>query len=59
MSRPQQAYDQVRDIARGKQEQLVGLYLDAQNKLIVRRTTSVGSLNTTRSPPREILNPAV
>ena len=59
VSRPQAAYEQVKDIARGKQEQLVGLYLDAQNKLIVRRTISLGSLNTTRSHPREILYPAV
>ncbi len=59
VSRPRQAYEQLRDIARGKQEQLVGLYLDAQNKLIARRTISIGSLNTTRSHPREILYPAV
>ena len=59
VSRPQAAYDHIRDLGRAKQEQLVGLYLDAQNKLIVRRTISVGSLNTTRSHPREILYPAV
>ena len=59
VSRPREAYERVRDITRGKQEQLVGLYLDAQNKLIVRRTISVGSLNTTRSHPREILYPAI
>ena len=59
VSRPQAAYERVKDIGRSKQEQLVGLYLDAQNKLIVRRTISVGSLNTTRSHPREILYPAV
>ena len=59
VSRPQAAYEQVRDIARGKQKQLVGLYLDTQNKLIVRRTISVGTLNTTQSHPREILYPAV
>jgi hypothetical protein len=58
VSRPQAAFEHVKDIARGKQEQLVGLYLDAQNKLIVRRTISMGSLNTTRSHPREILYPA-
>ena len=59
VSKPGEAYEQVKDIARDKQEQLVGLYLDAQNKLIVRRTISVGSLNTTRSHPREILYPAI
>jgi DNA repair protein RadC len=35
------------------------LYLDAQNGLIHRETISVGSLNTTRSHPREILYPAI
>jgi DNA repair protein RadC len=59
VSRPREAYRQVRDLARSRQEQLVGLYLDSQNKLIVRRTISVGSLNTTRTHPREILYPAV
>jgi DNA repair protein RadC len=56
---PRQAFRQVRALCRSRKEQLVGLYLDAQNGLIHRETISVGSLNTTRSHPREILYPAV
>jgi DNA repair protein RadC len=57
--RPREAYEQVRFLARAKKEQLVGLYLDAQNGLIHRETLSMGTLNTTRTHPREILFPAI
>lgn len=57
--RPRDVYREVRDLAALKKEHLVGLYLDAQNGLIHRETISVGSLNTTRSHPREILYPAI
>jgi DNA repair protein RadC len=56
---PRQAFRQVRRLARAKKEHLVGLYLDAQNGLIQRETISIGSLNTTRTHPREILFPAI
>ncbi len=56
---PTEAFRQVRRLARAKKEHLVGLYLDAQNGLLHRETISIGSLNTTRSHPREILYPAV
>ena len=56
---PREAYDQVRDLKRARKEHLVALYLDAQNFLIERETISVGSLNTTRTHPREILQPAI
>ena len=49
----------TRDLANAKKEHLIGLYLDSQNGLIHRETISVGSLNTTRSHPREILYPAI
>jgi len=42
-----------------KKEHLVGLYLNAQNKLLHKETISIGSLNTTRSTPREIFYPAI
>lgn len=58
-SSPREAYAQVRDLARSAKEQLVGLYLDGQNCLIVRETLSVGTLNTTRTHPREVLRPAI
>jgi len=57
--RPRQAFDRVRAIGRARKEHLVGLYLDAQNALLHQETLSMGSLNTTRTHPREILYPAV
>lgn len=42
-----------------KQEKLAALYLDASNRLIAYHVVSVGSLNTTRTTPREIFRPAV
>jgi DNA repair protein RadC len=57
--RPGDAWRLTKDLARAKKEHLVGLYLDAQNALIHRETISIGSLNTTRTHPREILYPAI
>ena len=59
MSSPREAFAQVRDLRRARKEHLVALYLDAQNHLIARETISIGSLNTTRTHPREILQPAI
>jgi DNA repair protein RadC len=59
LSSPKQAYAQVKDLRRARKEHLVALYLDAQNHLISRETISIGSLNTTRTHPREILQPAI
>jgi DNA repair protein RadC len=59
VSGPRQAFRWVKHLARAKKEHLVGLYLDAQNGLLRRETISIGSLNTTRTHPREILFPAV
>jgi DNA repair protein RadC len=59
VSSPRQAFSQVRDLARAKKEHLVGLYLDAQNCLLARETLSIGTLNTTRTHPREVLQPAI
>ena len=56
---PREAYRQVKDLARARKEHLVALYLDAQNHLLARETVSVGSLNTTRTHPREIFQPAI
>ncbi|MCI0566688.1 MAG: DNA repair protein RadC [Acidobacteria bacterium] len=56
---PREAYELVRDLKRARKEHLVALYLDAQNFLIERETISIGSLNTTRTHPREILQPAI
>lgn len=59
LTKPREVFDEVKDIGRAKKEHLVGLYLDAQNTLLHRETLSVGSLNTTRTHPREILYPAI
>ena len=59
VSGPREAYGHVRYLGRQMKEHLVGLYLDAQNCLIVRETISIGTLNTTRTHPREILHPAI
>jgi len=56
---PRAAWRQVRHLARARREHLMGIYLDAQNAVIHRETLSIGSLNTTRTHPREILFPAV
>ncbi|MEE9217639.1 MAG: DNA repair protein RadC [Acidobacteriota bacterium] len=56
---PESAFRQVRDIARARKEHLVALYLNSQNVLLQREVVSIGSLNTTRTHPREILQPAV
>lgn len=59
ISSPRDAWRQVRHIGSARKEHLVGLYVDSQNALIHRETISIGSLNTTRTHPREILHPAV
>ena len=59
VSSPAEAYALVRDLKKARKEHLVALYLDAQNRLIARETVSLGSLNTTRTHPREVLQPAI
>jgi DNA repair protein RadC len=59
ISTPKEVYAQVRDLGAAKKEHLLGLYLDSQNHLLARETISIGSLNTTRTHPREILHPAI
>ena len=59
LSSPRHVFRQVRQLARARKEHLIGLYLDAQNRLLHQETISIGSLNTTRTHPREILYPAI
>jgi DNA repair protein RadC len=59
VSSPADAYALVRDLRTARKEHLVALYVDAQNRLIARETVSIGSLNTTRTHPREVLQPAI
>ncbi len=59
LERPADVARRLRHLGRVKKEHLVGLYLDAQNRLLHQETLSIGSLNTTRTHPREILFPAI
>lgn len=59
LSRPREVHRRLRHLGQAKKEQLVGLYLDAQNAVLHQETLSMGSLNTTRTHPREILYPAL
>jgi DNA repair protein RadC len=59
ITRPTAAFNQVKELRTFRKEHLIGLYLDAQNALIAKETLSIGSLNTTRTHPREILLPAI
>ena len=56
---PAEAFHLVRDLKGARKEHLLALYLDAQNRLLLRETVSIGSLNTTRTHPREVLQPAI
>jgi DNA repair protein RadC len=59
IGRPHDAFRRVRSLGTARKEHLVGLYLDAQNGLLRQETLSIGTLNTTRTHPREILYPAI
>ncbi|MER0122671.1 DNA repair protein RadC [Streptococcus sp. ZJ93] len=49
----------MQDIGDKKQEHLVALYLDTQNKIISQKTIFIGSVNKSIAEPREILHYAV
>lgn len=61
VSSPSAAHAAVRRLLEhAKQEKLVVIYLDAQNRMLGKPVVvSVGSLNTTRTLPRELMLPAV
>ncbi|HEX6851697.1 MAG TPA: DNA repair protein RadC [Candidatus Polarisedimenticolaceae bacterium] len=59
LTRPAEVYRVVAGLAKARRERLVALYLDAQNGLIHREVVSLGSLNVTRTAPREIFHPAI
>lgn len=49
----------IQEFGSKKQEHLVALYLDTQNKIISQRTIFIGSVNRSIAEPREILHYAV
>ena len=59
VSTPADVYALCHHMGKRVTECLMGLYLDAQNRLLVRTRISTGSLNTTRTHPREIMLPAI
>jgi DNA repair protein RadC len=60
LTRPREVYKLLRPtLGRAHKEHLVGLYLNAANRLIQMETISVGSLNMNRTHAREILYPAI
>lgn len=54
-----QAYEYVREMARGKKEQLRGLYLNAHYEVIRDEVISVGSMTANIVHPREVFQPAI
>lgn len=59
ITKPQDVYREFKELRKVKKEHLCALYMNAQNQIIRKETISVGSLNTTRTHPREILHPAI
>ncbi|MGT2950163.1 hypothetical protein BU202_02560 [Streptococcus cuniculi] len=49
----------IQEFGSKKQEHLVAIYLDTQNKIISQRTIFIGSVNRSIAEPREILHYAV
>lgn len=49
----------IQELGYKKQEHLVAIYLDTQNKIISQRTIFIGSVNRSIAEPREILHYAV
>lgn len=56
---PQKAVDQLADIRNKKQEYLVCLTLDGANKLITKRTITIGTLTSSLVHPREVFADAI
>ncbi|MBF0818842.1 RadC family protein [Streptococcus acidominimus] len=49
----------IQEFGSKKQEHLVAIYLDTQNKIISQRTIFIGSVNRSIAEPREILHYAI
>ncbi|GIW62687.1 MAG: UPF0758 protein YsxA [Patescibacteria group bacterium] len=53
------AYKVLKQFANQKKEHLIGLYLNAKNKLIKTEIISIGILNQSLAHPREVFQPAI
>ncbi|MDD5492350.1 MAG: DNA repair protein RadC [bacterium] len=57
--KPENVFDQLKDIRDNKKEHFVILYLDTRNQEIKKEIISIGSLNASLVHPREVFEPAV
>jgi DNA repair protein RadC len=56
---PREVYEATADLRSERREHFVGLFLNTRNRLLVRETISVGSLNASIVHPREVFEPAI
>jgi len=57
--KPQDVWEELKDLREHKKEHFVIFYLDSRNQEIKREIISVGSLNASLVHPREVFEPAV
>ena len=56
---PSDVFEITADLRRLRREHFIGLYLNTRNRLLVRETISIGSLNASIVHPREVFEPAL
>jgi len=56
---PADVFELTADLRRLRREHFIGLYLNTRNRLLVRETISIGSLNASIVHPREVFEPAL
>lgn len=59
LSSPRDVFDATADLRFRRREHFVALYLNARNRMLARKTVSVGSLNASIVHPREVFSPAL
>lgn len=57
--KPQDVFDNLKDISQSKKEHFVVFFLDSRNQEIHREIISVGTINASLVHPREVFEPAV
>jgi len=56
---PADVFEITADLRQLRREHFIGLYLNTRNRLLVRETISIGSLNASIVHPREVFEPAL
>lgn len=59
ISTPQDVINQVVEIRTKNQEHMIGLYLDARNRLLDKQLLAIGKLNLAIIDPRDVFRPAI